>query len=759
MASLLAIPLPTSAANKEAIPEDHNVSNTPSNMLQNAENLQQHSPLQHALQTAPTQQKTFANGPPIATSFVTSDGPPHANYPPHNAAETESVQPPLLSKTQPNVSFASALKQDSIPPAARLPTLPLSPASPRRHEGMPAVFFRDEEIDMAAKVFDFSLILKFREGNPTLSKIRSAIARWGLTKSFSVGIMDARHVLLFLTTEIDFKIAMAKEVYKIEDRLFRKFKWTRDFVNKEDSTIQPVWVQFHNLPITHFVEPLLSTVASTLGTFLRSDLPTNTLQRPKYARVCVAMDISRPLVEEVWIDKGYGDGYSQAVFYEHRPVYCSFCRITGHSYEVCRKRVAMKGKGPTACHGAQVEEPPVPPSEPVTTTVPCNTNSIKVQQWQQVSKSGCKAKAPPNQHTPSAANSFSALQMMDIEGNNRDDTVLTTSAAGLTAEAVGTHAVQQCSVPISFTSAPVSSATKKPKAKKKKVSSSPPTRPKSKKDSAPEKGRIAAAVQECISAKKAAVLECSSAKKAADQPTSGGASGQLRPPLELHDHSKSSSLPPLQLPNTTRSQSSPSSAPKKRENETGAKVAAQAAVMASTPAGQPTAGQAAIQYTVALPTSSRKKIRDAILTNWPLEIHPEYPASKRSTRPKPAKPPDPHVDCASRKRNHPHLDLVKPDSPFFAPPPTEHPEEELAKNKKLKASHHKEKIGPSSPDRTFLHSKAVIPHMMKTEAIARSSAARSMGKTGTATYLPLDEDMIETLTYSPGSSERPQRTP
>lgn len=199
-------------------------------------------------------------------------------------------------------------------------------------------------MEAANKVLSFSVILKFRGGNPSLYRIREVIAGWALKGAYSVGIIDSRHSLLYLTEEEDMRHALAKEVYKIDGVLFRKFKWTSDFDPRKESRAIPIWVQLHNLPLPFFVEPFLSGIASTIGTYLRSDIPTNHFLRPKLARICVEVDTARTLPQEIWIGTGEHKGFLQKITYESLPSYCTFCNLQGHTKENCRRFAQETGK-------------------------------------------------------------------------------------------------------------------------------------------------------------------------------------------------------------------------------------------------------------------------------------------------------------------------------------------------------------------------------------------------------------------------------
>lgn len=239
----------------------------------------------------------YKAGPTLPETSNTSTNPQFPSndkeFPPLPTTAPKSTptakENPNPKNYPPPKSFASTLRsnaKDPLKSAAKTPILPIETPLPSSRNGVPAIFFKEDEVQAANKVLSMSVILKFRGGNPSLHRIKEVIAGWGIKGDYSIGILDPRHTLLYLTTEEDMKMTLAKETYKIDGVLFRKFRWTPDFDTKAESSVQPVWVQLHNLPLPFFVEPLLSGIASTIGGFLKTDSPTVHLLRPKYARFC-----------------------------------------------------------------------------------------------------------------------------------------------------------------------------------------------------------------------------------------------------------------------------------------------------------------------------------------------------------------------------------------------------------------------------------------------------------------------------------------
>lgn len=87
----------------------------------------------------------------------------------------------------------------------------------------------------------------------------------------------------------------------------------------------------------------METITSHLGSLLKVDDLTLSLTRSKLARVCIEIDLSKPLNRGFWV----GDD-SQRVFvvvlYERLPTFCYNCGVVGHGSNTCT-HVTMFGNG------------------------------------------------------------------------------------------------------------------------------------------------------------------------------------------------------------------------------------------------------------------------------------------------------------------------------------------------------------------------------------------------------------------------------
>lgn len=114
----------------------------------------------------------------------------------------------------------------------------------------------------------------------------------------------------------------------------RVLKWTPMFHVEQEPPIAPVWVSFERLPFFMFSKGPLFSIARLIGKPLKLDAATESLARPSVARVCIELDLLKPLPRRIFIGQGEA-GFWQAVEYDNLPSYCSGCSRFGHKDGDC----------------------------------------------------------------------------------------------------------------------------------------------------------------------------------------------------------------------------------------------------------------------------------------------------------------------------------------------------------------------------------------------------------------------------------------
>ncbi|XP_027122242.1 uncharacterized protein [Coffea arabica] len=220
-------------------------------------------------------------------------------------------------------SFSQLFSQPSSSP------IQLRPAT--TYKGEATIIFSKEDADRLAAPFRWALVGKFSHGQPTLEDIRKFFASLDLRDHVSVGLMDYRHVLIKCTTETDFNRLWTQGIGHLGRFSMRVFRWRRDFHVQKESSLAPVWVTLPALPIHYFDKHSLFSILSPVGKPLFLDAATSAGTRPSVARVCVEVDLVKPICSQVWVAVEGEIGFWQQIIIEDLPSYCSVCWQLRHS--------------------------------------------------------------------------------------------------------------------------------------------------------------------------------------------------------------------------------------------------------------------------------------------------------------------------------------------------------------------------------------------------------------------------------------------
>ncbi|GAA0185440.1 hypothetical protein LIER_32728 [Lithospermum erythrorhizon] len=195
---------------------------------------------------------------------------------------------------------------------------------------------------------NYVLIGKF---SPKLEEIKEFFVNLKFKGEYNISIYDPKHLFIELTLLEDRNKLWMKQVCFISILPMRIFKWDANFNPSKESSIRPVWVSFHGLPLYLLIEYGLASVANTIDTPIRFDSFNINRVKLGVATVCVELDISLPRVHTVWVnfedeeDPILDEGFWQKGEYEFIPPYCVECSHIGHTQEACKRLAAANLKG------------------------------------------------------------------------------------------------------------------------------------------------------------------------------------------------------------------------------------------------------------------------------------------------------------------------------------------------------------------------------------------------------------------------------
>nr|GLL16329.1 uncharacterized protein LOC111395991 [Ipomoea trifida] len=249
----------------------------------------------------------------------------------------------------------------------------------------------DNELLVIKELWAFALLGCFAGRFPGVTAIQALVDSWKIECKWNIQPND--HVLFRFNTEEDRCKVLSNGSYSLFGKpLFLKTLPEHFHLDNNDFSTLPIWVQFPSLPSEFWGPVALSKIASCIGKPLWSDDTTKAMKKGGYARVLVEIDTSFHPLEAIPVSTPGGYSFSQDVFYELPPCFCTKCRSNDHYKDECngnwrnkrrgRKSVPPKGRRgkskrpssnsvgrsnlqPPAGLSTQSSDPPVEPPQPV----------------------------------------------------------------------------------------------------------------------------------------------------------------------------------------------------------------------------------------------------------------------------------------------------------------------------------------------------------------------------------------------------------
>jgi len=111
--------------------------------------------------------------------------------------------------------------------------------------------------------------------------------------------------------------------------------WMMNFGPEQGTfTSVTVWVRLYSLPLDYWQTESLAAIGNKLGRFVKASEATRRGKYTSFARICVEMDLSRALPDEVFLEV-FDEEWVKIVDYEHIPFRCRKCHEHGHLFRDC----------------------------------------------------------------------------------------------------------------------------------------------------------------------------------------------------------------------------------------------------------------------------------------------------------------------------------------------------------------------------------------------------------------------------------------
>lgn len=155
---------------------------------------------------------------------------------------------------------------------------------------------------------------------------------WKPTSGFDIMDVDNGFFMVKFDMAVDREKALSEGPWMLYDHYLAVMRWTPDFVSPETKIERTtVWIRFPGLNLVYYDESFLLALAAAVGTPIRVDRNTLKVERGRFARVCVEIDLNQPVVGKVCLN-----GYWQKVSYEGLHIICVTCGCYGHLTRNCK---------------------------------------------------------------------------------------------------------------------------------------------------------------------------------------------------------------------------------------------------------------------------------------------------------------------------------------------------------------------------------------------------------------------------------------
>lgn len=206
-----------------------------------------------------------------------------------------------------------------------------------------------------------ALVLKVLSKSISFRVLQDRILRvWKLEMGCELVDIDKGYIVARFYTQEDYYRVLNGGPWMVMGNYITITKWRPNFSPSEHVLTRTlVWVRFTALPLEMFEEKTLMWMGNSVGKAIKVDICTNDVVCGKYAKVCVEVDLDKPLKPNVMV---YGRRY--AVEYEGLMKICFRCGQFGHRAEACPRNRSQQEDGDTS----ETRSQPAPPQQSTNAT-------------------------------------------------------------------------------------------------------------------------------------------------------------------------------------------------------------------------------------------------------------------------------------------------------------------------------------------------------------------------------------------------------
>ena len=197
---------------------------------------------------------------------------------------------------------------------------------------MPTISFSNRVKSIMASKMENSMIVKLLGKSIGYKTLHSRIAAlWKPTFDFHIVDLDNGYFVIHFENPDDRMTVLTKGPWTVLGHYLTVQPWSANFNYEErypSSTV--IWVWLPIMPLQYYHKSTLKAISRILGDLVKIDYQTEAVQRRKFARLAVMVNLNKPLVSRFKIDNQI-----QKVEYEDLPTICYSCGRFGHMVKSC----------------------------------------------------------------------------------------------------------------------------------------------------------------------------------------------------------------------------------------------------------------------------------------------------------------------------------------------------------------------------------------------------------------------------------------
>ncbi|XP_057775207.1 uncharacterized protein LOC130994192 [Salvia miltiorrhiza] len=166
---------------------------------------------------------------------------------------------------------------------------------------------------------------------------------WHIKERWTLTPMAKGFYILNFSSAEDKALVKQRTGWELSKGSLRIREWVSFFdPYKEISSLCHVWVRIYYLPIELWHPEVFASIGRIIGLPILFDSTSVHREVGHFTRMLVEVDLAQPLQESMTLGCGNNSFYIEFSD-EQLPLYCSHCRLTGHSRDKCNKsKAAMK---------------------------------------------------------------------------------------------------------------------------------------------------------------------------------------------------------------------------------------------------------------------------------------------------------------------------------------------------------------------------------------------------------------------------------